>query len=406
MIKDILQRENTRRVSLSMSEMERRWIGLRERMTEQNIDYLVVQSQQRAVGGYFRYFTDLPGNNYHITAIFPRTEDMTILAHGPFAPAPPVAPPPWENRGIREAINAPAFPNVWWEDSWDADSAVKVMKKTDPKKIGFVGLGNMSAALYENIKKNLTNVEFVNATELVDEMRIVKSEEEIKLLHAAARMHENDWNLAKEIIKSGATVHEVFETIRHAQVLQGSEEQQLGVWLGKPGGTVYHQMNWGNMCIRPPFSKGTVIKLLIESSAAGGYWYDLVRYLCIGEMQEGLPEAMEIAKEARDIMAKNLKPGQTAGEAIDASNAFLTSKGCPAETRLAGHGQGLDLVERPVMLHDEPAKMKAGMIVCLHPSAKTKHAAASLSDTYVIDESGAIPIYQSLFEDNDIVVTE
>ena len=115
---------------------------------------------------------------------------------------------------------------------------------------------------------------------------------------------------------------------------------------------------------------------------------------------------MEIAKEAREIMAKNLKPGHTAGEAIDASNAFLKSKGCPAETRLAGHGQGLDLVERPVMLHDEPAKMKPGMIVCLHPTAKTKHASASLSDTYVIDESGAIPIYQSLFDDDEIVVTE
>ena len=406
MIKDILERENTRRVALSMSEMQRRWTGLRERMAEQNIDYLIVQSQQRAVGGYFRYFTDIAAGNYPITAIFPRTEDMTILWHGPSAPAPPAAPPRWENRGILEVLNEPAFPNVWWEDSWDADNAVNVMKKTNPKKVGFVGLGNMSAALFDNIQKNLANVEFVNATELVDELRMVKSEEELKLLHAAARMHENDWKLAKQIIKTGATVSEVFETIRHAEVLQGSEEQQLGVWLGKPGGTVYHQMNWGNTCIRPPFSKGLVIKLLIESSAPGGYWYDLVRYLCIGEMQEGLPEAMEIAKEAREIMAKNLKPGQTAGEAIDASNAFLKSKGCPAETRLAGHGQGLDLVERPVMLHDEPAKMKPGMIVCLHPTAKTKHASASLSDTYVIDETGAIPIYQSLFDDDEIVVTE
>ena len=406
MIKDILERANTRRVSLPTSEMERRWSGLRERMAEQDIDYLIVQSQQRAVGGYFRYFTDMAGANYHITAVFPQKGDMAILTHGPAAPANPVAPPPWENRGVQEAINMPAFPNVWWEESWDADNAVKFMKQNNPKKIGLVGLGNMSAALYENLKKNLPNVEFVNASELVDELRIVKSEEELKLLHAAALMHENDWKLAKQIIKSGATVSEVFETIRHAQVLQGSEEQQIGIWLGKPGGTVYHQMNWGNTCIRAPFSKGTVIKLLIESSAPGGYWYDLIRYLCIGEMQEGLPEAMEIAKEAREIMAKNLKPGQTAGEAIDASNTFLNSKGCPSETRLAGHGQGLDLVERPVMLHEEPAKMQEGMIVCLHPTAKTKHASASLSDTYVIDESGAVPIYQSLFDDNEIVVTD
>ena len=406
MFESFLERENTRRVSLSMDELERRWKAIRERMTEQKIDYLVVQSQQRAVGGYFRYFTDQPGANYHITAVFPRDEEMTILSHGPAAPATPVAPPPWERRGVKEVINMPAFPNVWWEDAWDAENAAEVMKRTKPQTVGLVGLGNMSAALYENLKKNMPGVNFVNATELVDEVRIVKSKEELKLLHAAARMHEKSWKLAKDIIKTGVTVHYLMEEIRHDQVLQGSEEQQIGIWLGKPGGTTYHQMNWGNTVIRPPFSDGTVIKLLIESSAAGGYWYDLVRYLCIGTMQEGLPEAMEIAIEARDIMAKTLTPGRTAADAIDASDDFLKSKGCPAESRLAGHGQGLDLVERPVMLREEPVKMQPGMIVVLHPTAQTKHASASLSDTYVIDESGAVPIYQSLFDDNEIVVTD
>ena len=156
MFAEFLERENTRRVSLSMNELERRWKAIRERMTENKIDYLVVQSQQRAVGGYFRYFTDLPGANYHITAVFPRDEEMTILSHGPAAPATPVAPPWWERRGVKEVINMPAFPNVWWEDSWDADKAAEVMQRTKPQTVGLVGLGNMSAALYENLKKNIS----------------------------------------------------------------------------------------------------------------------------------------------------------------------------------------------------------------------------------------------------------
>ena len=112
MDQNILKREDRRRVSLSQHELDRRWKAVRERMAAKGITHLVVQSQQRYVGGYFRWFTDLPGANYHITAVFPLDEDMTIISHGAGAPAPASAPPEWALRGVKERINTPAFPNV------------------------------------------------------------------------------------------------------------------------------------------------------------------------------------------------------------------------------------------------------------------------------------------------------
>src|SRR3990172_4473750 len=100
--------------------------------TAKGISHLVVQSQQRFVGGYLRWFTDLPGNNYHITAVFPLDEDMTIIGHGAPAPAAPATPPEWAARGVKARINTPAFPNVWWEDDWDAEKAVEVIKRRKP----------------------------------------------------------------------------------------------------------------------------------------------------------------------------------------------------------------------------------------------------------------------------------
>ena len=44
------------------------------------------------------------------------------------------------------------------------------------------------------------------------------------------------------------------------------------------------------------------------------------------------------------------------------------------------------------------------MIVCLHPTARTKHAAVCLSDTYVVSESGAVPLYKNLFDRDEIAV--
>lgn len=404
MVDQILAREDRRRYSLSQGELERRWKAVRERMAARGISHLVVQSQQRYVGGYFRWFTDLPGTNYHITAVFPVDEDMTIIGHGAPAPATPITPPEWALRGVKERINTPAFPNVWWEDAWDAEKAVEVIKRRKPDTVGLVGLGNMSAALYENLKKGLQGVNVVNATDLVDEVRMVKSEEEIKLHREAAYLHEMSYEVAKKAIRPGRTVGEVIEEIRHAQVLAGSEEQQINIAFGRPGGAHYAQSSWGNTSVRRPFRQGDVVNMLIESSAAGGYWYDLRRFICIGRPPEVLQEAHAIVKEARSVLAANLKPGTVPGVALEASDGLLKKKGCPPESRVAGHGQGLDLVERPVVRPEETAKLQAGMVISLHPTAAIKHISACLADTYVIGNSGAVPLYANLHDDSELFV--
>ncbi len=400
----MLNREDRRRYSLTRQELERRWKAVRERMAAQGITHLVVQSQQRFVGGYFRWFTDLPGNNYHITAVFPVDEEMTIIGHGGGAPAAPTFPPQWALQGVKERINTPAFPNVWWEDAWDADKAAEVIKRRKPGTVGLVGLGNMSAALYEGLHKALPGVKIVNATDLVDQERMVKSEEEIKLHREAAYMHERDYELTKRLIEPGRTLGEIMEEIRHAQVQAGSEEQQIAIASGQPGGAFDEQMSWGNTSIRRRLKQGDIINILIESSAAGGYWYDLRRFLSIGKPTEGYLEAHAIAKEAREILIANLKPGLLPAVALKASDEFLMSKGCPPETRVVGHGQGLDLVERPVIRPEETAKLEVGMVLSAHPVAKTKRGACSLSDTYVIADKGAVPLYKNLHDDNELFV--
>ncbi|MEI7673000.1 MAG: M24 family metallopeptidase [Deltaproteobacteria bacterium] len=404
MIEKFLSLSDARKYSISQHELERRWKAVRERMATRGIDCLVVQSQQRYVGGYFRWFTDMPGANYPITAIFPLKEEMTIISHGPGAPAAPGNPPDWALRGVKEKINTPAFPNVWWEDAWDAEKAVEVIQRLKPKTVGFVGMGNISASLYDNINKGLRGVNIVNASDLVDEVRMVKSEEELGLHREAAYMHQMSYEVAKNAIRPGRTVSEVLTEIRFAQISAGSEEQQIAIMFGPLDSFHQQQHSWGNVYWRRKLKEGDIINLLIESSMPGGYWYDLRRFLSIGPVPQELQEAHAIAAEAKRIMAAHSKPGILPRVALDASNSFLKERGCPAEARIAAHGQGLDLVERPVYHQGEMAKFEVGMIVCLHPTAKTQKAMACLADTYVIAESGAVPLYRELFEDSEIAV--
>ena len=309
MIEQYLNRADARKYSMSQHELDRRWKALRERMAVKGIDYLVVQSQQRYVGGYFRWFTDIPGANYPNTVNFPQDDEMTIIGHGPSAPAPPANPPDWALRGVKEKINTPAFTNVWWEDAWDAEKVVEVIMRTKPKTVGLVGMGNMSAALCENVKKGLKGVNIINATDLVDEVRMVKSEEELMLHREAAYMHEMSYEVAKKAIRPGRTVSEVLAEVRFAQICAGSEEQQIAIMFGRVGSMHQQQHSWGNVYWRRKLKEGDIINMLMESSAPGGYWYDLRRFLSIGPVPQELQEAHAIAKEARSIMARHSKPG-------------------------------------------------------------------------------------------------
>ena len=70
---------------ISSAELERRWRAVRAAMANEQIDVLLMQNNNDHMGGYVRYFTDMPATNgYPNTVIFPRVDEMTVVCQGPF----------------------------------------------------------------------------------------------------------------------------------------------------------------------------------------------------------------------------------------------------------------------------------------------------------------------------------
>jgi hypothetical protein len=70
---------------ISNQELERRWQLMRDEMRERKIDLLVMQNSTDHLGGYVKWFTDLPATNgYPKTVLFPLNDEMTIIEQGPF----------------------------------------------------------------------------------------------------------------------------------------------------------------------------------------------------------------------------------------------------------------------------------------------------------------------------------
>src|ERR1017187_5009672 len=94
------------RNNISQAEFERRWKAVSHAMEEQGLEFLLIQSCSDFLGGYVKYFTDLPSTIYPVTLIYQRSGEITSILHGPKPPTPP-NPPLWSAHGITKRISIP-----------------------------------------------------------------------------------------------------------------------------------------------------------------------------------------------------------------------------------------------------------------------------------------------------------
>ncbi len=379
------------RQPISTHELERRWAEARKAMAAEGIDCLVMQTSNSYLGMYTRWFIDIqPENGYPWTVIFDAKEEMTTISHG--SRTAPAGPPDWAARGISHRIGLPYFLSCNYTNTYDAEAVVADLKARKAKKVGMVGRAFMSVPFYEYIVANLEGVEIVDATEMIDRIKVVKSAEEIELIKKTARMQDEAWSYILGVIRPGMKEYQLRAELQRFVVEAGSEEQWLMIGSA-PVETAPNQKPsfFQNRTLR----SGDQIAILNEANGPGGYYTELARPICLGSVPDELAEAWEAAVEAQKLTAQRLVLGAKPAEILRAHNDFMMSRGYPAETRIYAHGQGYDLVERPLIREDEPMTLTANMNITIHPFAVNDRVFANCCDNYIITEHGAERIHKT-----------
>ena len=83
-----------------------------------------------------------------------------------------------------------------------------------------------------------------------------------------------------------------------------------------------------------------------------------------------------------------LKPGTACKDVWDAFNDFMRKNGRPVEARLYCHGQGYDMVERPMLRADETMTIEANMNFAVHPGYETPSMWTTICDNYMVEDNG------------------
>jgi Xaa-Pro aminopeptidase len=356
------------------------------------------------MGGYVRWFTDMPATNgYPNTVVFPRDDEMTVVCQGPFDGNEPTAQADsitqragdtsfdlkgrlsqW--RGVKQILTTPSYASAHYTKEYDPELAATALKPFAKGTIGYVGTYQMSYATLDTIKRAFPQARFIDATDMVDRIKVIKSPEEMELVKRAALMQDGAMRAAFAAVKPGMRDIEVAAVAQHYSQCHGSE---MGIYLcasmplGKP--SKFANRHLQNRVIQ----KGDQIALLVEDNGAGGMFTELGRSCVVGtKVPQAMKDELEFCKASRKMTLDLLKPGASCKDIWDAFNDFMRKNGRPIEARLYCHGQGYDMVERPLVRDDEPMPIAKDMNIVVHPTYIHGGYLNWLCDNYLIGGNG------------------
>ena len=371
---------------ISTAELERRWTAVRAAMEREKIDVLVMQNNNDHMGGYVKYFTDIPaGNGYPVTVVFPRDDLMTVVMQGPLGGVETPLPGDSVRRGVKRVLTTPSYASAFYTNDYDPELAASALAPYAKATVGLVCTYQMSLAMGDSLRRRLSGARFVDASDLVDPIKGIKSEEEMELIARTAGMQDGAMKAAFDAIRPGMRDRDVVAAAQYYSQTHGSE-QGLYLCASAPLGTPmkFAPKHFQNRVIQ----EGDYVALLVEDAGPGGFYTELGRNCVVGKAPQQMKDELAFTLESRRMTLDLLKPGTPAKEIWGEFNAFMRRNGRPPETRLYCHGQGYDLVERPLIRHDEPMLIQKDMNIVVHPTYVHNGMLSWVCDNYLIGSNG------------------
>ncbi|MDR0433430.1 MAG: M24 family metallopeptidase [Gracilibacteraceae bacterium] len=369
---------------ISDAELERRWKAVRQGMNKEGVDCLLLYGNDAWCGGGVKWFTDFPcENTYGLVLLFPKEGEMAVYGHGYTGGT---AIPDFAARGVGFNFGYPLAPVFGYTDNFIPEEALKFLQKRDYKKIGLYRKTMTPYNYVQYLREHLPKVEFVDADDIVDTVKAVKSEEELTAMKESVRIHDVIHAALPLWLRPGRLERDVTMDIRKAALDMGCEE--MNIMIGASKKRSYHvPIYLQNEVIEP----GSNVEIVLEFTGTGGYYAELQRIWCVDcEPSPALRRAMNSSFELQAILAKNARPGVPASTMRTLLLEYQESNGFEKENRLQGHGQGVDLVERPSFVFGENMKFAENMFISIHPACGDRDAYCNACDNFLVTKDGAV----------------
>ncbi len=178
----------------------------------------------------------------------------------------------------------------------------------EAKTLGVVDMRIMPASTYKGLIQGLPNATFVDATDILQTVRLVKSPKELEFVRKAGEIADIGFKAMLEAAEVGASDRDVWTSCESAMTRAGAEPPSFtlycsGPWPEKGVGFIYGPMN-------RKLRKGDIVFNEI-TPCYGGYWVQLCRAIVLGEPSDDFKRAYDVQVEVYNLAEKELKQGNT-----------------------------------------------------------------------------------------------
>lgn len=275
----------------------------------------------------------------------------------------------------------------------------------------------LPARLYLRLRRDFPEAEFVDVSELIKRVRMIKSDYEISQIRKACEILNQIMREAKMSIRPGMTELEV-------DGLLGGLARQLGhqgrlrmrgynqemfyahVFCGQTA-TIPSSLEapLGGLGTTPAIAQGASFNRIAENEpiiidfciGVNGYVSDVTRTFVIGKLPQRLEKAYDFAKEVKEFMEGWVRPGRRCSELYwkvmklvegrGYQDYFMGYKG--RQVPFIGHGIGLEIDEYPLIAPNFHMEFEENMVFAFEPKLVFPGmGAVGVEDDYRVTKTG------------------
>jgi Xaa-Pro aminopeptidase len=268
----------------------------------------------------------------------------------------------------------------WFElGSWDPPGELVVVNETDDgpaifervvRGLGspqYVGVGNrVWAEAVLHIGAAVSFDKLRTGSQLVNDLRRVKSAEELEAMSRAVETVEKTMAAVTQKVQPGVTMAELNEEVEHQLLAHGSRTPSFATHTFT--GMDEDSLDATRETAHVPMREGTAV-MFDFGGVVDGYCSDFGRTVYCGEPTDEVRSVYEIMLAAQEAGRAAAVPGALARDVNAACRAPIEEAGLGEHFRhRMGHGIGMDVHEKPFISPEDETPLEVGMTFTDEPS--------------------------------------
>ncbi|MFC4558785.1 M24 family metallopeptidase [Virgibacillus kekensis] len=231
----------------------------------------------------------------------------------------------------------------------------------------------------------LFTTELVPVSGIVEELRLVKTEDELTVMRQAAKIADDAFEHIKEFIKPGVREIDVSNELEFFMRKQGATSSSFDIIVASG----YRSALPHGVASDKKIESGELVTL-DYGALYNGYCSDITRTVAVGEINDKLRTIYNTVLEAQLRGVEGTKAGITGKEADALTRDYIKEKGYGDYFgHSTGHGLGMEVHEGPGLSFRSDKKLEKNMVVTVEPGIYVPNVGGCrIEDDIVITETG------------------